>query len=47
MGLTQILFPGVSGMGVKVTTPLYLVQRSRTVEFYLHFPIRFNGVVLN
>jgi hypothetical protein len=33
--------------GVKLTTHLHLVPRSRMMELYLHFPIRLDGVVLN
>jgi hypothetical protein len=33
--------------GVKLTTLLRLVPRSRMVELYLHSPIRLHGVVLN
>jgi hypothetical protein len=32
---------------VKLTTDLYLVERSRMVELYLHFPIRLHDVVIN
>jgi hypothetical protein len=35
-----------SDRGVKVTTHIHLVPRSIMVEFYLHTPIRLNGVVL-
>jgi hypothetical protein len=42
------LFPrDYSGRGVKMTTHLHLVQRSRMVELYLHFFIRLRGIVLN
>jgi hypothetical protein len=34
-------------LGVKLTTNLYLVPKSRMVELYLHSAIRLNGVVLN
>jgi hypothetical protein len=37
----------VLGAGVKLTTHLHQVPRSRTVELYLQFPIRHHGVVLN
>jgi hypothetical protein len=33
-------------MGVKLTTHLHLVPRSRKVELYLHSPICFHGIVL-
>jgi hypothetical protein len=35
------------GTGVKLTTHLHLVLRVRTLELYLHSPIRLHGVVLN
>jgi hypothetical protein len=38
---------GQSGRGVKLTTNSHLVQRSRMVELYLHFPTRLHGVVIN
>jgi hypothetical protein len=42
------LFPwGYSAWGVKLTTHLHLVPRSRMVELYLHSPIRLHGVVIN
>jgi hypothetical protein len=41
------LSPGVSGRGVKLTTHLHIVLKSRMVELNLHFPIRLHGVVLN
>jgi hypothetical protein len=41
-------FPQVqSGRGVKLTTHLHLVPRSRMVELYLHSLIRLHGVTLN
>jgi hypothetical protein len=33
--------------GVKLTTHLHLVPKSRMVELYLHSPISLRGVVLN
>jgi hypothetical protein len=33
--------------GLKLTTPLYLVSRTRMAELYLHSPICLHGVVLN
>jgi hypothetical protein len=42
------LFPrGWSRQGVKLTTHLHLVLRSRMVELYLQSPIHLHGVVLN
>jgi hypothetical protein len=42
------LFPwAYSGRGVKLTTQLHLVPRSRIVEPYLHSPICLHDVVLN
>jgi hypothetical protein len=42
------LFPrGQSGRGVKLTTHLQIVPRSRNVYLYNHFPIRLHGAVLN
>jgi hypothetical protein len=38
---------GESGLGMKLTTHLQLMPRSRIVELYLHSPTRLNGVVLN
>jgi hypothetical protein len=40
-------FRGYSGRGVKLTTHLHLVSRSKIVELYLHSPIYLLGVVLN
>jgi hypothetical protein len=42
-------FPaGESGRGVKMTTHLQLVQRSRKCEsLYIHSPMSLHGVVLN
>jgi hypothetical protein len=43
--------PGAFSLGVKwgmkLTTHLHLVPRSRMVELYLHSPICLHGVVLN
>jgi hypothetical protein len=42
------LFPcGEGGKGVKLTTHLQLVPRSRMVELYLRSPICLHGIVLN
>jgi hypothetical protein len=38
---------GQSGRGVKLTTHLHLVPRSRKVELYLHSPICHHGIVFN
>jgi hypothetical protein len=35
-----------SGQGVKLTTHVYLLSRSRMVELYPHSPIRLHGVLL-
>jgi hypothetical protein len=35
------------GQGLKLTTHLHLVSRSRMVKIYLHSPIRLDDVVLN
>jgi hypothetical protein len=42
-----ILSWGYSGSGVKLTTHIYLLPRSRKVELYLHFNTYLHGVVLN
>jgi hypothetical protein len=47
LGPTQPPIPGLFLLGVKLTTHLYLVLRSKTVELYLHSPTRLNDVVLN
>jgi hypothetical protein len=39
-------FPG-GGTGVKLTTRLKLVPRSRIVYLYVHYPVRLHGEVLN
>jgi hypothetical protein len=44
-GPPSLLYNGYRG--VKLTTNLHLVPRSRMVELYLHSPIRLLGVVLN
>jgi hypothetical protein len=36
-----------SGRDVKLTNELSLVQRPRTMELYLHSPIRLHDVLLN
>jgi hypothetical protein len=42
------LFPwGQSGRGVKLSTHLHLVPRSRMVELNLHSPIYLHSIVLN
>jgi hypothetical protein len=42
------LFPWVySGRGVKLTTHLHLVPRSRMLELYFHSPIYLYGIALN
>jgi hypothetical protein len=38
---------GWSGRGVKLTSHVHLVPRSRMVELCLHSPICFHGIVLN
>jgi hypothetical protein len=38
---------GKISTGVKLTTNLQLVPRSRIVELYLHTPIRVHGIMLN
>jgi hypothetical protein len=38
--------PGFLSPGVKLTTNLHLVLRSRMVELYLHSPIRLHSIVL-
>jgi hypothetical protein len=50
LGPTQLHIqwvPGFLSPGVKLTTHLHLLPRSRIVELYLHSAIRFDGVVLN
>jgi hypothetical protein len=44
---TEGSFLGGKATGMKVTTHLHLVLRSRIVELYLHSLIRLHGVVLN
>jgi hypothetical protein len=41
------LYPMGMGGGVKLTTHLHVVPRSRKVELYLHSPIHPNNLVLN
>jgi hypothetical protein len=43
----QALSLGAKRPGVKPTIDLYLVPRLRVVVLYLHFPIRFHGVMIN
>jgi hypothetical protein len=43
----HILSRGKCGRGVKLTTHLHLVSRSRMVELYLRSLIRLHGKVLN
>jgi hypothetical protein len=55
LGLTQPSTQRVPGAisqsvkwpGIKLTTHLYLVPRSRIMELYLHSPLRRYGIVLN
>jgi hypothetical protein len=45
---TEDSFPwGKVAGGLKLTTNLHLVPRSRMVELYHHFPICLHGIVLN
>jgi hypothetical protein len=37
----------LSGRGLKLTTDVHLVLKSRIVDLYLHSPIRIYGTVLN
>jgi hypothetical protein len=39
--------PGLKRLGMKLTTHLRLVPRSRMMDLYLHSPIRLHGAVLN
>jgi hypothetical protein len=43
----RVLSPWESGQGMKLTTHLHLVLRSRMMELYLHSPICVHGMVLN
>jgi hypothetical protein len=38
---------GYSGRGVKLTTHLHLVPRSRMMQLYLYSPVRLHDMVLN
>jgi hypothetical protein len=38
---------GENGWGLKLTTHLHLVPKSRIVELYLHSSISLHGIVLN
>jgi hypothetical protein len=38
---------GKAGRGVKLTTYLHLIPRSRKMELYLNFPICLHGILLN
>jgi hypothetical protein len=38
---------GKNGWGVKLTTHVHMVLKSRMMELYLHSPISLHGVVLN
>jgi hypothetical protein len=40
------LSPGVKRQGMKLTTHLHLVPRSRKMELYLHSPICLHGIML-
>jgi hypothetical protein len=40
-------YRGLSPRGVKLTTHLHLVPKSRMVELYLHSPICLHGIVVN
>jgi hypothetical protein len=43
---TRASFQKLSGRGMKLTTHLHLVPRSRILEQYLDSPMRLHGVVL-
>jgi hypothetical protein len=45
-GYRELFSLGYSYRGVKFTTHLYLVPRSRQVELYLHSPICLHGIML-
>jgi hypothetical protein len=47
LSLSCNIHRGKAAQGVKLTTHLHRVPRSRMVEICLHSPLRFNGVVLN
>jgi hypothetical protein len=41
-------FPrGLNGRGLKLTTHLQLMPRSKKVDLYIYSPIRLHGLVLN
>jgi hypothetical protein len=40
-------YRGQGGWGVKLTTHLQLMPKSKNVDLYNHSPIRLHGVVLN
>jgi hypothetical protein len=44
--LIQLVLGAISS-GVKLTTHLHLVPRSRMMELHLHSPIRLHGILLN
>jgi hypothetical protein len=46
MGIGGNFLGGEATGGVKLTTHLYLVPRSRMVELFLHFLIFLHGIVL-
>jgi hypothetical protein len=44
----RVLYPrGYSGRGVKLTTHLHLVPRSRKLQRNFHSPIRLHGIAIN
>jgi hypothetical protein len=43
----ELFPPGGKRRGMKLTTHLHLVPRSRIAELYLHCPIRLHGLMLN
>lgn len=47
MGDGSFFSGGQRGWGVKLTTQLYLVSRSKMIELYLHSPICSHGLVFN
>jgi hypothetical protein len=47
MGTMGSFTKGKAARASQLTIHLRIVQRSRMVELFLHFPIRLNGVVLN
>jgi hypothetical protein len=46
MGTGSFFLRGLSDQGVKLTTRLHLVPRSRMVVLYFNYPIHLDGVVL-